>query len=398
VNIQEWIDQGHQLAKTTEGNTWAVADWLLAGERVGADSKYKDAAKILHFSVGTCRNYASCARKFPPDDRNKILRFGFHLVAMRLPPEQAQKALEWAACNGKTASQLRAEIRARAKAQGAPDPTKTTVDKKTGELKPAEPRFILDGLNEPMRAYLVAFAFKKGVTIAAYVLDLLNAHVQQVNDTPPEVVAQRMERSQAENIARLQRIPLLKDEVIIADDWKKRTLERAKRIIFVGKAKNLDEFFDLFAKIYGAALLPARWLLNTAVEIKKDDRHGGWAVKSHPLRFYGENACKDYLALEVADDHILSDEASNAAVSLLHDEQLALSYKRKAIIPEVVPVVSEDRVRLIRETAAANRLAIKADKYAASAKRRKDIVESEEITPLRNSPADPTPDLTEAIA
>ena len=95
---------------------------------------------------------------------------------------------------------------------------------------------------------------------------------------------------------------------------------------------------------------------------------------------------------------LLSDEASNAAVSLLHDEQLALSYKRKAIIPEVVPVVSEDRVRLIRETAAANRLAIKADKYAASAKRRKDIVESEEITPLRNSPADPTPDLTEAIA
>lgn len=113
MNISTWQAQGRELAH--EHNTaspWRIADWLLLGERVGADSKYKHAALILGWSPAACRVSACVGRAFASADRYVNLTFGHHAAVASLEPEQRRQLLSAAVTEKLSVSKLRATVRA----------------------------------------------------------------------------------------------------------------------------------------------------------------------------------------------------------------------------------------------------------------------------------------------
>ena len=47
VEINSWIDEGRQLARAGQANSWQVSDWLVAGKEFGDKQLYKEAAGIF---------------------------------------------------------------------------------------------------------------------------------------------------------------------------------------------------------------------------------------------------------------------------------------------------------------------------------------------------------------
>lgn len=112
MDISTWQKQGEALARAHNTTTpWAISDWLLQGERVGADSKYKTAAAILKWTPASCRNYASVARTFPPAERHNDMTFGHHVAVAALEPEERRQLLDRAVAEKLSVAKLRAAVR-----------------------------------------------------------------------------------------------------------------------------------------------------------------------------------------------------------------------------------------------------------------------------------------------
>lgn len=111
ADVKEWAEAGRALAAVHEKDKWGIADWLLTAERRGFESKYKLAALILHFSSGTCRNYAYVARTFPTAaERNDVVTFCHHQAVAALPAPDRQRLLALAERN-LSVPKLRVEVR-----------------------------------------------------------------------------------------------------------------------------------------------------------------------------------------------------------------------------------------------------------------------------------------------
>lgn len=262
MNLTEWKERGWQLRAHGNSNMWEIADWLLAGERVGADSKYKDAAKILSFSVGTCRNYASCARKFPVGVRNVTpsVTFKHHLVIKDLDLQDENKigSLKAAQVNGWSAAKLRAETLKRMEQAGIALPVKTTKPKRNIAIDDA----VYEFLGPALSLEIGARAEKAGKERHTYLLDLVAAHVAPGAQADAEMHrAAFIENELTEQVARLKRFTLLSSTPLTTNTWEKRTLERCSRLYTVARPRSLQHFVDLFRSIWGDDLLPLNWLL-----------------------------------------------------------------------------------------------------------------------------------------
>lgn len=118
--LDSWHEKGRQLSTQGNSTVWETADWLLEATSFGPRERwcYKEAAAILSLSVGTCRNYASVAKAFPPERRvTSEVTFGHHRVVATLPEAEQERLLGAAATNRWTVGKLRSEVR---KVNGVP--------------------------------------------------------------------------------------------------------------------------------------------------------------------------------------------------------------------------------------------------------------------------------------
>lgn len=119
--LNAWHDKGKQLATQGNSTVWETADWLLEAASFNNRERwcYKEAAAILSLSVGTCRNYASTAKAFPPERRvvTSEVTFGHHRVVAALPEQEQERLLRAAVANRWPVGKLRGVVR---KVHGVP--------------------------------------------------------------------------------------------------------------------------------------------------------------------------------------------------------------------------------------------------------------------------------------
>jgi hypothetical protein len=94
--IQEWMAEGRALVQAASGHQWAIADWMLRGEKtIGIRAAYDFAETATGYSRKTLTDWASVARH--SSIRIDNLSFGHHQVVSHLLPEAQKRCLEWAA-------------------------------------------------------------------------------------------------------------------------------------------------------------------------------------------------------------------------------------------------------------------------------------------------------------
>ena len=129
--------------------------------------------------------------------------------------------------------------------------------------KEREPRFVLDGLDKGTLTYLERFASDKGVTLAAYVVELLTAHVTERNARTPEQRLAKYEADRARELDKVKQLAVLADKTIHADTWQDRVRERCRILLYLvarDARPKLSDFVKLFDSAFGADKLPLKWV------------------------------------------------------------------------------------------------------------------------------------------
>jgi hypothetical protein len=93
--LKQWAKRGEALAKSKDGNQWAIADWMCRGEDNFNRIAYKEAAAVTGMAIETLRTFASVAKNI--STRVNDLSFGHHRLVVTFEPEKQKKALQWAA-------------------------------------------------------------------------------------------------------------------------------------------------------------------------------------------------------------------------------------------------------------------------------------------------------------
>jgi hypothetical protein len=120
TNFEHWLAVGKHLALADNALAWRIGDWWAFGEH-----RYGDRVAVVCVNgwdgpgFGACRNYATVARAFETSRRRDVLSFCHHQEVASLPPDDADRLLDWAEeplCNdGKPRStrELRDQVRQR---------------------------------------------------------------------------------------------------------------------------------------------------------------------------------------------------------------------------------------------------------------------------------------------
>ena len=111
---EKWLEIGELLARSESTLHWHTADWWAFGTHQYGE-RYQ-AAELLPLAAHTYENLASVARAFQETSRRReSLSFSHHAEVARLPPEEADRLLDWCeqgiAANGRPRS--RRELRAK---------------------------------------------------------------------------------------------------------------------------------------------------------------------------------------------------------------------------------------------------------------------------------------------
>ncbi len=259
LTLTEWEEQGATLAhQHSTATPWAIADWLLLSERVGMGSKYERAAEILKWTPAACRVSACVGRAFPPAERYVNLTFAHHASVAALDADERRRLLDKAVEEKLSVSKLRVAVR-ELKTADSPEP------------KPENPRFVLDGLSADDKAELAKKAAVRGETLVEYMLSLVRGLLHGEPESPNLFNIAAVERVQARNKERLERLQNLHAEVMHARSWQERTAERVRRLLQVAsptRAQGLAHFVNLFEDIYGKDKLPLLWMLKCVADCK----------------------------------------------------------------------------------------------------------------------------------
>jgi len=113
LSFEAWERTGIQLGKDRSRCLWKIGDWWIFGERY--DTRRYSVPDHFGVNYHTCENCASVARAFVGSRRRESLSFAHHAEVARLPPEEADRLLDWCeqgiAANGRPRS--RRELRAK---------------------------------------------------------------------------------------------------------------------------------------------------------------------------------------------------------------------------------------------------------------------------------------------
>lgn len=104
--VQEWVAEGRALVQAASVHQWAIADWMLRGEKtLGQRPAYDKAESITGYSRKTLTEWAYVARNL--SIRMDNLSFGHHQAVAALLPEAQKRCLEQAAARGFSVSEVR---------------------------------------------------------------------------------------------------------------------------------------------------------------------------------------------------------------------------------------------------------------------------------------------------
>jgi hypothetical protein len=91
MNIEGWTIEGERLAREHHAATWAIGDWLIQGEAIGAG--YEQAEEVTGLDYQTLRNVRYVAGCFDVSRRRDKLSFAHHATVAALPAEEADRLL-----------------------------------------------------------------------------------------------------------------------------------------------------------------------------------------------------------------------------------------------------------------------------------------------------------------
>lgn len=109
TTYETWEAVGVMLGKMAGSLPWLIGDWYVFGE--AAYGTRAEGARIFGVSVDTISNYASVARRIPPQARlAEPLTFTHHQQVAPLPAKERDRWLKTALKEGLTTSDLRARL------------------------------------------------------------------------------------------------------------------------------------------------------------------------------------------------------------------------------------------------------------------------------------------------
>jgi hypothetical protein len=111
LSFDDWLSIGATLQKAGAAVQWWLGDWWCFG-----DAKYGErAAQAMDpdfpWSLQTCMNCASVARRVETYRRREVLPFSHHAEVASLAPAQQDELLDRAATNNWTRAELRGAVR-----------------------------------------------------------------------------------------------------------------------------------------------------------------------------------------------------------------------------------------------------------------------------------------------
>jgi uncharacterized protein DUF4326 len=128
----QWSEIGLGLGKVGQSTQWWIGDWWAFGEHKWGDRKALVESEAWEGpALQTCMNAASICRAFETSRRREVLSFMHHAEVAAIPPEEADKILDWAENKGKsrTVREVRDEVK-RVKAYLAQGWTTSQLERK----------------------------------------------------------------------------------------------------------------------------------------------------------------------------------------------------------------------------------------------------------------------------
>lgn len=167
-NKTEWATTMEHVNEQRKSTPWTLARLMLHGLTTYCHTKgdigalYEEMAEQLEMSRKTLMNYASTARRFPPDQVHERLDIGHHVVVVAMPDDIADYWLTQAEMNGWSVAKLRQEIRAMAQT-----PTEDEDDEDDSSLiRSAVARALAGyGINASVEEKILSMVFPDGKAI-----------------------------------------------------------------------------------------------------------------------------------------------------------------------------------------------------------------------------------------
>lgn len=107
MNIETWTIAGERLAAESRALTWAIGDWLLEGDEVGAT--YEQAEEVTGLARQTLMNAKYLADAFPFSRRRERLSAAHHMAVAALPAPDGDRLLLQAERESWSVKRLRQE-------------------------------------------------------------------------------------------------------------------------------------------------------------------------------------------------------------------------------------------------------------------------------------------------
>jgi hypothetical protein len=105
-----WCDAGTRITLLGNASAWWLGDWIVFGQRKYG-RRYKCALTITRLDYQTLRNYASVARRFPPERRRRDLSFQHHAEVAALDDEAQDRWLDAAQAGHWSRNELRRRMK-----------------------------------------------------------------------------------------------------------------------------------------------------------------------------------------------------------------------------------------------------------------------------------------------
>lgn len=112
ISWDQYEALGVALGRASRTMTWMIGDWINFGERKFGE-KYAQAVEATGLRKETLMNYASTARRVPPEVRRPELTFGAHVEVAKLEPLDQIEWLERAVQNEWRREDLRERLNPR---------------------------------------------------------------------------------------------------------------------------------------------------------------------------------------------------------------------------------------------------------------------------------------------
>jgi hypothetical protein len=126
MTLEGWTAAGRRLGLIGKGMQWWLGDWIRFGNARWGE-RYREAARITGYEVGTLRNMAWVSGQFDPSLRRSELSWSHYPLLVKLPPDRRLEWIERAVEDRLSVEDLRIELRRVNPDQGETGPPRETV-------------------------------------------------------------------------------------------------------------------------------------------------------------------------------------------------------------------------------------------------------------------------------